>query len=162
MSQIAIYEQKYFNDVASLLADFRVILRKFKNEITEPDIEDAKDELNYYLEKKFPLYIAIVDNKVVGYILLRVDGVVWVEHIFVAKEYRRQGIASMLYQKGEEYSKNYCNETLFNYVHPNNDVMIAFLRKNGYDVLNLIEIRKPFKGEKTSTKIKIGNNEFDY
>lgn len=162
MSQIAIYEQKYFNDVASLLADFRVTLRKFKNEITEPDIEDAKDELNYYLEKKFPLYIAIVDNKVVGYILLRVDGVVWVEHIFVANEYRRQGIASMLYQKGEEYSKNYCNETLFNYVHPNNDVMIAFLRKNGYDVLNLIEIRKPFKGEKTSTKIKIGNNEFDY
>ena len=162
MSQIAIYEQKYFNDVANLLADFRVTLRKFKNEITEPDIDDAKDELGYYLEKKFPLYLAIVDNKVVGYILLRVDGVVWVEHIFVSDEYRRQGIASMLYQKGEEYSKNLCGETLFNYVHPNNDVMIAFLRKNGYDVLNLIEIRKPFKGEKTSTKIKIGNNEFDY
>ena len=87
MSQIAIYEQKYFNDVANLLADFRVTLRKFKNEITEPDVEDAKDELVYYLEKKFPLYLAIVDNKVVGYILLRVDGVVWVDHIVVSVEY---------------------------------------------------------------------------
>lgn len=162
MVQIISYEDKYFDDVANLLANFRVTLRKFKNENTEPDIEDAKDELSYYLEKKFPLYLAVIDNKAVGYILLRVDGVVWVEHIFVASEYRRQGIASLLYQKGEEYSKNFCDETLFNYVHPNNDVMISFLKKNGYDVLNLIEIRKPFKGEKTSTKIKICNNEFDY
>ena len=28
-------------------------------------------------------------------------------------------------------------------------------------VLNLIEIRKPFKGEKNKTTIKVGNNEFD-
>ena len=162
MTKVIVYEDRYFNDVANLLANFRVTLRKFKNEITEPDVKDAKDELNYYLEKKYPLYLAIKDDKVVGYILLRVDGVVWVEHIYILEEYRRQGIASMLYQKGEEYSKNFCDETLFNYVHPNNDVMISFLRKNGYDVLNLIEIRKPFKGEKTTTKIKIGNNEFDY
>ena len=162
MTKVIVYEDQYFNDVANLLANFRVTLRKFKNEITEPDVKDAKDELNYYLEKKYPLYLAIKDDKVVGYILLRVDGVVWVEHIYILEEYRRQGIASMLYQKGEEYSKNFCDETLFNYVHPNNDVMISFLRKNGYDVLNLIEIRKPFKGEKTTTKIKIGNNEFDY
>ena len=82
MFQIVAFENKYFNDVATLLANFRVVLRKFKNEITEPDVKDAKDELNYYLEKKYPLYLAIKDNKVVGYILLRVDGVVWVEHIY--------------------------------------------------------------------------------
>lgn len=162
MVHIIDYENKYLNDVASLLAAFRVTLKKFKNEIDKPDLEDAKEELGYYLEKKFPLYLAIKNNRVVGYILLRVDGVVWVEHIYVLEEYRRQGIASMLYSKAEEYSKNLCDETLFNYVHPNNEVMIAFLRKNGYDVLNLIEIRKPFKGEKVTTKIKVGNNEFDY
>ena len=39
------YEDKYFNDVANLLADFRVILRSFKGENTSPDVEDAKDEL---------------------------------------------------------------------------------------------------------------------
>ena len=53
-------------------------------------------------------------------------------------------------------------DTLFNYVHPNNDAMINFLKSKGYTVLNLIEIRKPFKGEKNKTTIKVGNNEFDY
>ena len=40
--------------------------------------------------------------------------------------------------------------------------MINFLKSKGYTVLNLIEIRKPFKGEKNKTTIKVGNNEFDY
>jgi len=40
--------------------------------------------------------------------------------------------------------------------------MIAFLRKRGYTVLNLIEIRKPYAGEKTTQIIKVGENEFDY
>ena len=162
MIQIINYESKYLNDVATLIANFRVTLKGFKGEITKPDIDEAKEELSYYLEKGYPLYLAIMDDKVVGYILLRVDGVVWVEHIYVLDEYRRKGIASKLFLKAEEYSNNLHEETLFNYVHPNNDVMISFLKSKGYEVLNLIEIRKPYKGEKTSTKIKVGNNEFDY
>ena len=162
MVQIIDYENKYLNDVAKLIANFRVVLKSFKNDISEPDIEDAKDELSFYLDKKYPLYLAIENDKVVGYILLRVDGVVWVEHIYVLDEYRRQGIASLLFNKAEEYSNNRKEDTLFNYVHPNNETMIAFLKANGYEVLNLIEIRKPYKGEKTTTKIKVGNNEFDY
>ena len=160
--KVITYEDKYFDDVASLLADFRVTLRCFKGEITSPDIEDAKDELKQYLDEKFPLYIAINNDKAVGYVLLRVQGVVWVEHIFVSKDYRKMGVGSMLYEKAEEYSTNLGGDTMFNYVHPNNDVMINFLKSKGYSVLNLIEIRKPFKGEKTKTKIEIGNNKFDY
>ena len=52
-------------------------------------------------------------------------------------------------------------ETVFNYVHPNKR-MIQFLRAKGYTVLNLIEIRKPYKGEKIKTTIKVNNNTFDY
>lgn len=40
--------------------------------------------------------------------------------------------------------------------------MIAFLRSKGYTVLNLIEIRKPYKDEKLSTTIQVGKNSFDY
>ena len=156
------YEDKYFDDVALLIANFRVVLQGFKNIETTPDVESAKEELKEYISEKYPLYIAIKDNKVVGYILLRVHYVVWIEHIFVLKEYRRQGIASMLFDKAEEYSNNLQNDTVFNYVHPNNNVMIDFLKSKGYSVLNLIEIRKPFNGEKTTTKVKVGDNEFDY
>lgn len=40
--------------------------------------------------------------------------------------------------------------------------MIDFLRKRGYTVLNLIEIRKPYKGKKLTQTIAVGEHEFDY
>ena len=40
--------------------------------------------------------------------------------------------------------------------------MIEFLRSKGYTVLNLIEIRKPYKDEKISTTIKVDKHTFDY
>ncbi len=53
-------------------------------------------------------------------------------------------------------------DTVYNYVHPNNDAMMSFLRNKGYTVLNLVEVRKPYKNEELNKKYKIGNNEFDY
>ena len=40
--------------------------------------------------------------------------------------------------------------------------MINFLRKRGYTVLNLIEIRKPYEGENLTQTIRVGEHEFDY
>ena len=160
--QIIDYQDKYFIEAAKLIADFRVTLQRFKSIETEPDIESAKEELKEYLDEKYPLYLAARGEQIVGYILLRVHYVVWIEHIFVEQEYRRQGIASLLFKKAEDYADNLKEDTVFNYVHPNNDTMINFLRSKGYSVLNLIEIRRPYKDEKTTSKIKVGNNEFDY
>ena len=161
--QIVAYEEKYVNDVVKLIANFRVTLNGFKGNKTEPNLELAKEELNDYLNAKYPIYLAKLDDKIVGYTVLRVESeVVWVESLYVSNEHRREGFGSMLYEKAEEYSNNLGNDTLFYYVHPNNETMINFLKSKGYSVLNLIEIRKPFKGEKTKTKVKVGNNEFDY
>ena len=73
-----------------------------------------------------------------GYMILKIDGVVWVEQIFVKESSRRKKVGSLLYQKAEEVSKSNGGDTLFNYVHPNNHAMIEFLRSKGYSVLNLI------------------------
>ena len=160
--QIKEYQGSYFNEVANLLASFRVVLQGFKGVKATPDVESAKEELGDYIKEKWPLYVAIDNNEVVGYILLKVDGVVWVEHIYVRADHERQGIGSLLYNKAEEYSSKLGCDTLFNWVHPNNEKIISFLKSKGYSVLNMIELRKPFKGESPSTKIKVGNNEFDY
>lgn len=162
MITIAEYKEHYFNEISELLASFRVVLEGFKQNKKNPDINSAKEELRDYINRKWPIYIALVDNKPVGYILLKVDGVVWVEHIYINEEYQRQGIGSLLYKKAEEYSTKLGCDTLFNWVHPNNYKIISFLRSKGYTVLNLIEVRKPFKGEKPHNKIKVDINEFDY
>ena len=148
---------------APLVSAFRKTLRAFKGEAIEYAIEDAKEELTDFLEKNYPVFIALEDEKCVGYLACRIDEpCIWVEHIFVSEEYRRKHIASALFEKAEEVAAEYGQETVYNYVHPNNDGIIAFLRSRGYNVLNLIEVRKPYSDEKPTTKIKVGDNEFDY
>lgn len=148
---------------APLLSEFRITLRAFKGEAVEYDIEDAKEELTDFLDKNYPVFIALEDEKCVGYLACRIDEpCVWVEHIFVSKEYRRKHIASALFEKAEEVAAGYGQETVYNYVHPNNDGIIAFLRSRGYNVLNLIEIRKKYTDETPTMKIKVADNEFDY
>ena len=158
--EIIRYNNLYFKQTAELLALFRVQLRKFKGIDSEPDIEDAKRELNSFsLDENYPIYICVDNYDVLGYMILKIDEAVWVEQIYVKEDFRRKGVGSLLFKAAEKISNG---DTLFNYVHPNNDVMIDFLKSKGYTVLNLIEIRKPFKDEKTDKKYRIGNNEFDY
>ena len=149
--------------LAEMVALFRVELRSYKGITSKPNIEAGREEMEEYLAAGFPVFAAIVDGEYAGYVVCRVDSeVVWVESIFVKDEYRRQGIASALHSKAEEIAAFYGDDTVYNYVHPNNHRMIAFLRKRGYAVLNLIEIRKPYKGEKLTQTITVGEHAFDY
>ena len=149
--------------LAEMVAFFRVELRSYKGIVSRPDVDAAREEMEEYLAAGFPVFAAIVDGEYAGYVVCRVDSeVVWVESIFVKDEYRRQGIASALHSKAEEIAAFYGDDTVYNYVHPNNHRMIAFLRKRGYTVLNLIEIRKPYQGEQPTQTICVGDHEFDY
>ena len=149
--------------LAEMVALFRVELRSYKGIVSKPNVDAGREEMEEYLAAGFPVFAAIVDGEYAGYVVCRVDSeVVWVESIFVKDEYRRQGIASALHSKAEEIAASYGEDTVYNYVHPNNHRMIAFLRKRGYAVLNLIEIRKPYKGEKLTQTITVGEHAFDY
>ena len=151
------------DNLAQMVALFRVELRSYKGIVSKPNVDAGREELEEYLTAGFPVFAAIVDGEYAGYVVCRVDSeVVWVESIFVKDEYRRQGIASALHSKAEEIAAFYGDDTVYNYVHPNNHRMIAFLRKRGYTVLNLIEIRKPYQGEQPTQTICVGEHEFDY
>lgn len=135
MKKIELVEIRQVNDaLAEMVALFRVELRSYKGIASKPNVEDGRIE----------------------------SEVVWVESIFVREEYRRQGVAAALHGKAEEIAASYGNDTVYNYVHPNNHRMIEFLRKRGYTVLNLIEIRKPYQNEKLTQTITVGEHEFDY
>ena len=149
--------------LAEMVALFRVELRSYKGIVSKTNIEAGREEMEEYLAAGFPVFAAIMDGEYAGYVVCRVDSqVVWVESIFVKVEYRRHGVATALHSKAEEIAASYGEDTVYNYVHPNNHRMIEFLRKRGYTVLNLIEIRKPYKGEKLTQTITVGEHEFDY
>ena len=162
--KMEIVEISQVNDcLAEMVALFRVELRSYKSIVSKTNIEAGREEIEEYLAAGFPVFAAIMDGEYAGYVVCRVDSqVVWVESIFVKVEYRRHGVATALHSKAEEIAASYGEDTVYNYVHPNNPRMIEFLRKRGYTVLNLIEIRKPYKGEKLTQTITVGEHAFDY
>lgn len=149
--------------VAPLVADFRVALKSYKGIQARPNIEDGAEEILEYLQAGFPVYVAAAEGRFVGYMVCRIDEpCVWVESIYVDEAYRRHHIASQLIAHAEALAHSYGEETLYFYVHPNNHRMISFLRKHGNTVLNLIEVRKPYPGEKLTHEMQVGDHPFDY
>lgn len=151
------------NKISKLIAQFRVELKSFKGIKSEIKINLAKEEFREYINANYPIYVAENNNELLGYLVCRIENnLVWVESLFVSNDFRRKGIASKLYKEAEKISETLGGETIFNYVHPNNDRIIKFLAKMGYDVLNLIEIRKPWKDEILTKKVRILNNLYRY
>ncbi len=149
--------------VAPLTAAFRTTLLSYKGILASIDLMAARRELAEYLEAGYPVYAAFDGQTPTGYMVLRIEEPnVWVESLFVEEAYRRRGVASGLYRLAEEAASQRGEDTVFNYVHPNNDGMIAFLRSKGYTVLNLIEIRKPYRNEKLTATIRVNDQPFDY
>lgn len=149
--------------LAPLAADFRVTLRSYKGLASRPDVSAGREEIAEYLAAGWPVFAAMDGDICAGYAVCKVvEPCVWLESLYVAPEHRYQGIATALLREAETLGRTYGEETVFHNVHPNNHGMIAFLRRHGYTVLNLIEIRKPWLGETLTQTIRVGDHEFDY
>jgi len=150
--------------LAPLVASFRVELAALSGRTITPDVVVADSELAEYWARGFPVFLAAADSgAVIGYLVCRLDGkTVWAESLYVLPEFRRRGVASMLFAEAERLAREAGAATLYNWVHPNNAAIIAFLRKRGYDVLNLVELRRPRPGEDPSGHIRVGGEQFRY
>lgn len=156
-----------FDDVSRLshlIAHFRVELNRFKAVHSPIDLEMARRELGEYFDEGLPIFVAEGDGSdLLGYLVCRVqDGVVWAEYLYITPVSRRKGLASALCARAEELVREHGGDTVYNWVHPNNDNIISLLRKRGYTVLNLVEIRKPWENERLTEKIRVGVHEYDY
>ncbi len=158
------YKQSYETQLITLIAKNRIALAELKKREKQLDLDAAREELNYYINKNFPIFIAINENQdLIGFTVCRVDeNIVWDELLFVIPEERRKGIGSALFKRAEEFAIEMGGYTLYNWVLPNNYRSIPFLKKHGYGVLNLIEVRKRLPNESLTQKIKIGKFEYDY
>ena len=149
--------------LAPLVAEFRVTLNGYRGVASEPDVPASRAEIVEFLGAGMPVFAVEDGDKLAGYMVCRIDEpCLWVEHLYVRDEYRRRGVATLLFEKAEEIARAMGEDTVYNFVHPNNRGMIAFLRSKGYTVLNMIEIRKPYPGEQLQTTISVGDAVFDY
>lgn len=154
---------KRIEELSKLLISFRAFLASLKNKEDKMTTKEGIDEIQYYLDKDFPIYIALVNDRLAGYFILKYDDdAVWLEHFFVKDSFRHKKIGTTLFKKAEEVIEDHGYVNLYNWVHPNNERMINFLKKQGYDVLNMIEIRKKFKNEKLKSKVEVNINQFRY
>ncbi|MBQ1477440.1 MAG: GNAT family N-acetyltransferase [Erysipelotrichaceae bacterium] len=159
---VDINEDNLYN-LAYLAVDFRKTLSSLKNQKPSYDVDDAIEELREDL-RMGDRYFAVTDNgRYVGYASCRIQNdVVWLSSLYVRPENRRKGIGKLLLEKAEAIAEEYGNDTLYMYVHPNNELMIPFLASQGYDVLNLIEIRKAHREEEPSSTYSIGDHTYKY
>lgn len=149
--------------MAPLVAAFRVQLKSYKGIQAQPNTAAGKEEILEFLESGFPVYAVKEGEALIGYIVCRIDApCLWVEHLFVREDSRRNGVATMLFGKAEALAAAMGEETVYNFVHPNNGNMIRFLRSKGYTVLNMLEIRKPYRGERLTTTVQVDAEPFDY
>lgn len=149
--------------MAPLVAAFRVQLKSYKGIQAQPNTAAGKEEILEFLESGFPVYAVEEGDALIGYIVCRIDApCLWVEHLFVREDSRRKGVATMLFGKAEALAAAMGEETAYNFVHPNNGNMIRFLRSKGYTVLNMLEIRKPYRGERLTTTVQVDAEPFDY
>ncbi len=149
--------------LAPLVAEFRVVLNEYRGIVSAPDVAAAREEIIEFLDASMPVFAVEADGELAGYAVCRIDEpCLWVEHLFVREEYRRRGVATLLFEKAEELARSMGEDTVFNFVHPNNRGMIDFLHHKGYTVLNMSEIRKPYRGERLTAAIPVGDAVFDY
>ena len=149
--------------LAPLVAEFRVKLRALRNIVSAPDVNAGREELREFLDAGYPVFAALDGSEYAGYIVCRIEApCLWVEQLFVRREYRRRGVASLLFEKAEALAAAMGEDTVFNFVHPNNGAMLGFLRAKGYTVLNMLEVRRPYRGETLTTTVRVDDNIFDY
>ena len=151
-------------ELVRLMAQLRQTLDGFKGPIPAADLDSAREELRDHLRLGHRIFVHEAGGgRIAGFIVCRdVDSVTWVESLFVDRDWRRKGVGTALLTMAQELAESMGQDTLYAWVHPNNDGVIQFLRPHGYDVLNLIEVRRPHKGEALAEKVRVMGNEFRY
>lgn len=110
-------------------------------------LENAEEEFNKYMNKEEAgIFLAEDDNRIVGFRSWEIqDGFYFSRELFVIPELRRKGVARKLIHHFEIWLQEKNQDKACVWVTPRNEAMIELARSEGYDVLNMIELCKPFE-----------------
>lgn len=144
-----------------LVGLFRGRLHKMNLIEREVSLAEIEEDARSHFQEGKTVFGGYADERLVAFAVLKQeDSTYWLDWLFVDPEERRKGHASKLFDHCERFVQEKGEEKLYVYVHPDNDRMIRFLRKKGYDALNLIEITKKVKTK--GKEIEILGNTYRY
>jgi ribosomal protein S18 acetylase RimI-like enzyme len=138
------YQKRDFHALSSLY-------RSFYNEMRERqgwtelklDEKQAEETAKQSLDNNSVIFVALDHEKLIGFARVQLwDGAYFVREVFVEKPFRRKSVGSKLLAKCENLVQQNGETSIYLTVEPKHSASIEYLIHNGYDTLNMLELRK--------------------
>ena len=138
------YQESDFSDLSSFYKVFFNEMRDWQGwEGLKIGKKEGDEVARESLDSKSMIFVAENRGKLVGFARVQLwDGAYFVREVFVEKPFRRKGVGSKLLANCEEFALENGETSIYLTVEPKHSVSIEYLVRNGYDTLNMLELRK--------------------
>jgi GNAT superfamily N-acetyltransferase len=138
------YEKRDFHALSSLYRGFYNEMRDWQGwSKLKLDEKGAEGTARESLGNNSVVFVAEDNEKLVGFARVQFwDGAYFVREVFVEQLFRRRGIGSKLLASCENLVRQKGETSVYLTVEPKHSVSIEYLIYNGYDTLNMLELRK--------------------
>ena len=122
------------------------IISFWRTHHAETDADNVREDIAQWTGEAHELFVIMKSEEPVGFLHLHMRGstVCWIEDIFVAEAFRRQGIAGQAISLAEETLKKRGVKGVSMDVVPDNLPALRLYHRLGYDRLSIITVRKDF------------------
>lgn len=144
------FRESDFKGLAELYRDFFNEMREWQG-LTQLKLsrKEGEDTARQSLEKNSWVFVAENRRKLVGFARLQLwDGAYFVREVHIAKTLRRKGVGSKLLASCEDFVQERGETSIYLTVEPKHSISLKFLIHNGYDTLNMLELRKELVNSK--------------
>ena len=107
------------------------------------EMRNVSHERFDFYRKTGSSFVAQEKGRVIGYVASQiinyqhgVDKLLWIEYIVTKKEYRRQGVATLLLKKLVDHAKRNRIDRVYTTINPDNTASIKLHQKLGFNVKN--------------------------
>jgi len=141
------YQDSDLNNLAELYRDFFNEMREWQGwEKLKLSHEEAVETAKDSLRDNSWVFVAEDKGKLIGFARLQFwDGAYFIREGYVAQSWRRKGVGSKLLSSCEDLVRKKGETSIYLTVEPKHHKSLKFLIHNGYDTLNMLELRKDFE-----------------
>ncbi len=138
------YNNSDFDSLAHLYRNFFNEMREWQGwEKLKLDEHEAAETTRESLTGDSHVFVAEEDKKLAGFARVQLwDGAYFVREVYGEKSFRRKNVGSKLLTNCEEFAQTNGESSIYLTVEPKHSVSLQFLIRNGYDTLNMLELRK--------------------